>query len=88
MLRSRPMPKKKRAAKPKGYQDIFKGYRRWPLKLLDGTSIEFPEDWTPERAAAWREAYGLTKPQDVDRPRPKAVQSPPVKKRKRKPKTR
>jgi hypothetical protein len=40
-----------------------------PLILGDGTSVEFPVDWTMEEADDWRKRAGIPKPAPTDRGR-------------------
>lgn len=46
------------------YRNIFTLERRGkqPLILQDGTSVEFPADWTKEQAETWRRYTGLARP--------------------------
>lgn len=54
------MPKQ---TKPPPYRSIFTMGRlgKMPLVLPDGSSVEFPSNWTKEEADAWRERAGLTR---------------------------
>jgi hypothetical protein len=49
---------------PPGYRNLFTLERngKAPLILLDGTSVEFPADWSKKDAETWREQTGLPKP--------------------------
>jgi hypothetical protein len=46
------------------YRNIFTLERRGkrPLVQMDGTSVEFPVEWTKEAARDWRKSAGLEKP--------------------------
>jgi hypothetical protein len=35
---------------------------KMPLVLKDGTSVEFPSNWTKEEAETWRKHAGLANP--------------------------
>jgi hypothetical protein len=52
-------------AKPPPYRNIFTMDRlgKMPLVLRDGTSVEFPSNWTREEAQTWRQHTGLQKPE-------------------------
>jgi hypothetical protein len=55
------MPKQ---SKPHPYRNIFTMNRlgKMPLVLRDGTSVEFPSNWTKEEADIWREHANLSVP--------------------------
>ena len=57
----RSMPKQ---MKPPPYRNIFTMDRlgKMPLVLRDGSSVEFPSNWTKEEAEAWRKAANLHDP--------------------------
>jgi hypothetical protein len=45
------------------YRDVFTDSdRKEPLVLRDGTSVRFPQGWTPEDAARWRRENNLESP--------------------------
>jgi len=54
----------RRTKSPHAYRNIFTLARRGklPLLLKDGTSVEFPIDWTKEATMIWRKYRGLAKP--------------------------
>jgi hypothetical protein len=62
-MRFHSMPARRRKG-PHPYRNIFTLERlgKLPLILMDGTSIEFPVDWTKEAAQNWRECASLQKP--------------------------
>jgi hypothetical protein len=47
-----------------GYMDFFNpSYtNKTPLILADGTSVQFPADWTDEDADKWRKSMDLQRP--------------------------
>lgn len=56
-------------ARPHPYRSFFSMNRlgKMPLILQDGTSVEFPSDWTKEDAQRWRERANLVKPTPANR---------------------
>ena len=49
-----------------GYIDFFSdnSMNKEPVVLEDGTSVQFPEDWTDEDADKWRKSMELERPSD------------------------
>jgi hypothetical protein len=58
---SNAMTDKRRAP---GYRNTFSMDRlgKMPLILKDGTSVEFPSNWSRDEAEEWRKRAGLSKP--------------------------
>jgi hypothetical protein len=50
--------------KPPAYRNIFTMDRlgKMPLVLRDGSSVEFPSNWTREEADVWRQYSNLSNP--------------------------
>jgi hypothetical protein len=51
----------RKRTKPPPYRNIFTMDRlgKMPIVLRDGTSVEFPSNWTKQEAETWRQHAGL-----------------------------